>query len=59
MPRRTQAQLTLLVIGIVVWGYGARTEQPMLTWIGIAFFAAAVVLRLLRSRIDRRPDGVE
>lgn len=59
MPRRTLAQLTLLVIGIVVWGYGARTDQPMLTWIGIAFFAAAVVLRLLRSRIGRRPDGAE
>ena len=56
MPRRTLAQLALLVIGLVVWGYGARTDQPVLTWIGIAFFAAAVVLRLLRTRIDHPPS---
>jgi hypothetical protein len=59
VPRRTLAQLTLLVVGLVVWGYGARTDQPLLTWIGIAFFAAAVVLRLLRTRIDRPPRDVE
>lgn len=59
MPRRTLAQLTLLVVGLVVWGYGARTDQPLLTWIGIAFFASAVVLRLLRARIDRSPSDVE
>lgn len=59
MPSRTLAQLTLLVVGLVVWGYGARTDQPRLTWIGIAFFVAAVVLRLLRVRIDRPPSDVE
>lgn len=58
MPPRTLIQLALLVIGIVVWGYGARIDDQRLTWIGIAFFAVAVVLRLLRGRIDRRPiDG--
>ena len=58
MPPRTLIQLALLVIGIIVWGYGARIDDQRLTWIGIAFFAVAVVLRLLRGRIDRRPiDG--
>ena len=59
MPRRTMAQLALLVAGFIVWGYGSRTNDERLTWIGIGFFAAAAILRLLRSRIDRRPDDVE
>ncbi|HET7372019.1 MAG TPA: hypothetical protein VFJ20_01510 [Gemmatimonadaceae bacterium] len=59
MPPRTLIQLALLLIGIIVWGYGARIDEPRFTWIGIAFFASAVVLRLLRSRIDRRPSDGE
>ena len=59
MPPRTMIQLALLVIGVIVWGYGARIDEPRFTWIGIAFFAAAVVLRLLRSRIDRRSSDGE
>ena len=59
MPPRTLIQLALLVIGIIVWGYGARIDEPRLTWIGVAFFAAAVVLRLLRGRIDRGPSDGE
>ena len=50
MPGRTVAQLALLTIGIIVWGYGSRVDDNRLTWIGIAFFAAAVVLRLLKNR---------
>ena len=57
MPLRTTAQLALLLIGLVVWGYGARVNDQRLTWIGIGFFAAAVILRLLRARIDRRVIG--
>jgi len=59
VPTRTLIQLALLLIGIIVWGYGARVDEPRLTWIGIAFFAAAVVLRLLRGRIERRLDDGE
>jgi hypothetical protein len=50
MPGRTVAQLALLTIGVVVWGYGSRVDDNRLMWIGIAFFAAAVLLRLLRNR---------
>lgn len=59
MPRRTMAQLVLLGIGLIVWAYGQRVNDERLTWVGIAFFAAAVMLRLLRGRLDRRPDDVE
>jgi len=27
MPRRTVAQLALLTIGVIVWGYGSRIED--------------------------------
>jgi len=50
MPRRTVAQLALLTIGVIVWGYGSRVDDNRLTWIGIAFFGAAVALRLLKNR---------
>lgn len=52
MTRRTELQIALLVIGLIVWGYGARTDQPRLTWIGLACFAIATVLRFARSRIE-------
>ena len=50
MPRRTVAQLALMTMGVIVWGYGSRVDDSRLTWIGIAFFAAAVLLRLLKNR---------
>ena len=59
MPRRTLAQLSLVLIGLVVWGYGQRVNDDRLTWIGIAFFGGAVVLRMLRGRLDGRTDEVE
>ena len=59
MPRRTMAQVALLAIGLIVWGYGSRVNDDRLSWIGIGCFAGAVLLRLLRGRIDREPDDVE
>jgi len=50
MPSRTSGQLALLTVGVVVWGYGQRIDDNRLTWIGLAFFAAAVVLRLFKPR---------
>jgi hypothetical protein len=47
---RTELQLALLVIGVIVWGYGQRTEDTKLTWIGLAFFAAATAIRFLKRK---------
>ena len=55
MKRRTQAQLALLVIGVIVWGYGQRIDDNRLTWIGLAFFAAATLLRFFKRRPDPEP----
>ena len=49
---RTYAQLALFFIGLIVWAYGVRSDDERLRWIGIAFFAVAVVLRFL-NRVQR------
>jgi hypothetical protein len=50
MTQRTIAQLALLAVGLILWGYGARVDDEWLRWIGIGCFAAAVVLRLFKKR---------
>ena len=51
MNRYTQLKLALAVIGLIVWGYGYRVDSSPLRWIGIAFLAVAVILRLLPKRL--------
>lgn len=53
MARRTEIQIALLVVGLIVWGWGARSEQPRLTWIGLACFAVATALRFGRRRSEQ------
>jgi hypothetical protein len=53
IKHRTEIQLALAAIGLVVWGYGARVDDRRLLWIGIGFFAAATALRFFK----RRPNG--
>ena len=55
MKRRTEAQLALLLIGVTVWGYGQRVDDKRLTWIGLAFFAAATLLRFFKRKADPEP----
>jgi hypothetical protein len=50
MSPRSIAQLALLVVGVIIWGYGARVNDEYLRWIGIGCFAAAFVLRLLKRK---------
>jgi hypothetical protein len=50
MKRRTELQLALLLMGLIVWGYGQRTDNSRLTWIGLGFFAGATILRFLKKR---------
>jgi hypothetical protein len=52
IKRRTEIQLALAAIGLVVWGYGARVDDHRLEWIGIAFFAAATALRFFKKPPD-------
>ena len=50
MGRRTEIQLALLIAGIMVWGYGQRTENVVLQYTGIAFFAVATILRFFKPK---------
>lgn len=50
VARRTQVQLALLVVGLVVWGYGERIDDGRLRVVGIVLFAVATALRLLKKR---------
>jgi hypothetical protein len=50
----TAVKVGLAAVGLVVWGYGVRVDDPLIRWVGIAFFAAAVLLRFWSRR---RPPG--
>jgi hypothetical protein len=50
VPTRSIAQFALAIMGLVVWGYGYRTDDTTLRWIGIGFFAAATILRFAKRR---------
>ena len=50
MTRRSEIQLALIVIGLIVWGYGARTDDSRLTFVGMLFLAAAFVLRFFKKK---------
>lgn len=56
MGTRTLAQLALLVIGLGVWAYGQRVDDPFLRWIGIGFFAAATLLRFFKPKAPDHQD---
>jgi hypothetical protein len=61
VSRRTTIQLVLLVIGMIVWGYGQRIDNASFRLIGIAFFALATLLRFFRrseTRHVEEPDDV-
>jgi hypothetical protein len=53
MKRRSEIQLVLLFIGLVLWGYGQRIDDAYLRYIGIAFFAAATLLRIFKRRAQQ------
>ena len=44
------ARIALLVMGLAIWGYGARTDDPRLRYIGIALLALSLVLRFFSRR---------
>lgn len=42
------AKVALAVVGILVWAYGARVDNPHVRWAGIGLLAVAFLLRFLR-----------
>jgi hypothetical protein len=52
MTWRTTAQVALLFVGLVVWGYGSRSGDGRLTLVGLGCFAVAFVLRLIKRKVE-------
>ncbi len=50
---RTEVQLGLMGVGLVVWASGQRTDDARLSLAGIAFFAVAFVLRFMKKQPPR------
>ncbi|MEP6493612.1 MAG: hypothetical protein ABJF01_13085 [bacterium] len=59
MTRRTQAQLALVVIGLVVWAYGQRSNSQTFQYVGIGCFALATLLRFFRKRDTDSSDSTD
>jgi hypothetical protein len=59
MSGLTQLKVGLAFIGLVLFGYGVRADNERMRWIGIAFLAAAAVLRFVGPRSSRRKRPVE
>ena len=51
MSQLTAAKLILAASGLIVWGYGIRTQEPVLQYVGIGMMVTAVLMRFIR-----RPD---
>ena len=55
MKARTEIQIGLVIMGLIIWGYGERHDDQRLRWVGIGFFAVATALRFLKRR-QPEPD---
>jgi hypothetical protein len=50
----TTAKLILALAAAILLGLGIRSDNPVLRWSGIAFLAAAVIVRFIRPRGENR-----
>jgi membrane protein implicated in regulation of membrane protease activity len=44
---------TIAIVGVLVFLYGAKTENEIVRWVGVACLAIALVLRFLGRRQPR------
>jgi hypothetical protein len=58
LGRRTTFQVAFLIMGLIIWAYGQRVDDPTIRLVGIAFLAVAFVLRFFRSS-DTKPTADE
>ena len=57
MAYRTELQIALLVVGMIVWGYGQRSQNTVLQYLGLGFFAAAAALRIFKKKQSDKDDA--
>ncbi|MDB4914398.1 MAG: hypothetical protein JWM95_2042 [Gemmatimonadetes bacterium] len=56
MNRMLVARLVLTATGILVWGYGQRTDLPQLRIAGIAILAVSLIMRFFVRKGTRDRD---
>lgn len=60
LGRRTIFQVAFMIMGLIIWGYGGRVNDPTIRLVGISFLAVAFLLRFFRSSDTRhRPEQDE
>ena len=56
MDRITVAKAACALAGVGIFAYGARSDDPVIRWVGIAFVVVAFLLRFVKKRA---PDETE
>ena len=56
MKRRLLARTILTVVGVVVWAWGARVDDPNLRLAAIGILAIALLLRFVPARFLGDPE---
>lgn len=54
MKQTDLAKLAFAAIGVLIWGYGERIDDPVLRWFGIGVIVIAVLIRFLPGARGRR-----
>jgi hypothetical protein len=54
VSRILAAKLAFGVVGIALFAYGIRADEPIFRWVGIGFVAVAFLLRFLPGGMGRR-----
>jgi hypothetical protein len=57
MRYRTEIQIALIIAGMIIWGYGQRSENTALQYTGLGFFAAATALRFFKKKPPEPPTS--
>jgi hypothetical protein len=50
MTTLSWVRFAVAVIGLVVWGYGYRVDDPTIRWVGIGLLALVLFLRFWARR---------
>jgi hypothetical protein len=56
MDRVTLAKVACALVGVAIFAFGARNDDPVFRWVGIAFVVIAFLLRFVKKRA---PDETE
>ena len=60
MDRVTLAKVACALVGVAIFAFGVRTENPVFRWVGIAFVVIAFLLRFVKKRTpERTPEDTE